>query len=213
MIKRLYKTIWAERSSVEQGLIAVLVVVAVCFGLVFWAWMVQLQPLAPVSGTWADWVAAVGTVLGFGAAVFTLSKNARDQKSQRDEDVRAEALRVAMTVERPKRNFGDPLGGYVNYSYTGSVHNAASSPVRGVQVELNRTKLSDQSALEFTSAIWSLGTVAAGGKEEFLIQVNVLGTNGAPESDELVQAMTFLFTDVHGHTWEQTANKLSRESD
>ena len=211
MIQRLQKKIWVERNYVERSLISALVLALICFGLVFWAWMVQLHPWAPVWGTWADWVAAIGTVLGFGAAVFTLSKNARDQKSQRDEDVLAEASRVAMTLEKPKRNFGDSMGGYVNYGYTGSVHNAASSPVRGVQVELNRTKLSDQRGLEFIRVVWDLGTVPVGGKENFLIQVNVSGTKAAPGSDELVQAMTFLFTDVHGHTWEQTANKLSRE--
>lgn len=209
MISKLHKATWAERNNVERSLIGALALSVVCFGLLFWAWMVQLRPWAPVWGTWADWVAATGTVLGFGAAVFTLRKNARDQKNQRQEDVLAEASRVVMTLQEPKVDFDDKLDGSTRYSYRGTVHNAASSPVRKAHVHLDASKLKDQRTLEFLQADWDLGTIPVGGEGDFIIQVNSRGT--APRSNELIQAMNFLFTDVHGHTWKQTTNKLSQE--
>lgn len=79
----------------------------------------------------------------------------------------------------------------------------------GVHIELDVTKLSDQRGLDFLHVAWDFETVPVGVKANFLIQVTVSAPRAAPpESDELIQAMTLLFTDVHGHTWDQTANKL-----
>lgn len=205
------KTVWAERNSVERGLIVALAVVVVCLGLVFWAWTVQLRPWAPVWGTWADWVAAGGTVLGFAAAVITLNKNTRDQNNQRQEDIRAEASRAAITVpERGTRNFDNPGTGSVNFGYSGRVHNAASSPIRGVKVELDETKLSDKYELNFYHVRWDLGTISAGETAGFLIQVDVSASSTAPPRAALTQAMNLLFTDVHGYSWCQSGMKVER---
>lgn len=175
------------------------------------AWRRQLIPWAAEWGNWAEWVAAAGTVLGFAAAVFTLSKNARDQRNQREEDVLAEASRVAMTVAEPNVDFTDSLAGYVRYSYRGMVHNAASSPVREVQVELDgtKTKVTGGKGLNFLHHEWNLGTIPAGVQGNFLVEVSVSGVE-VPDRNDLVQSMLLLFTDVHGHTWNQTANESGK---
>lgn len=209
MKQRLWNAAWAQRQLLERCLIVSLVVVVVCLGLTFAAWMTELRPWAPVWGTWADWVAAAGTVLGFAAAVITLAKNASDQKDQRKQDVLAEASRVVLTLGRGKLVGRDPVSGTMHYTFAGNVHNDSSSPIRKVNVGIDVSQLQDQ--VVFLHHGWDLETIPAGGQEDFLVQLGASGIQTPPGSNELSSAMRLLYTDVHGLTWNQKSDRLTVE--
>lgn len=205
MIGGRWPWLWADRTFIERWLIGCLVAAVICLILVLGFWITGLRPVAPVWGTGADWVAAVATVLGFGSAVFTLTKNANDQKRQREEDIWAEAAQVSLTLNKPKVDFHDSLASNSRYSYWGQVDNAASSPIRRLSVELHVTKLSNHKKIHFLECEWELGTVRAGGEAEFLIQVTVRGS--APSRDKIFDALSLSFMDVHGNLWEQASTR------
>lgn len=202
--------VWANLNLLDRCLIVSLGVVVACLGLTFTAWMTDLRPMAPAWGTWADWVAAIGTVLGFAAAVITLAKNASDQKEQRNQDVLAEASRVVLTLGRQQMVGRDSMSGTMHYTFAGSVHNDSSSPIRKVNVGIDVNQL-EQDQVVLLHYGWDLETIPAGDQEDFLVQLSVPLERRPPQSNELSKAIRLLYTDVHGLTWNQKSDKLTVE--
>lgn len=82
-----------QLTSREKWLICGLVVLAAVAGFLAWAWISSLVPYEQEWGTYAEWVSALSTFFGFGAAVVTIAITRRKYAQERDQFLTGERAR------------------------------------------------------------------------------------------------------------------------
>lgn len=201
MNRRLWGQVWAKRNFVERSLIVALGGLLLCLGLTFTAWMRDIRPLAPVWGTWADWVAAGGTILGFGAAVLTLRWNALDEKKRRRNAQRAEAARVALTWDEEPKALADDAGNL--WLHKGTFHNSGSSPIRDVYITMGTVQGGVTDFVDpdwVTAEKWQFEALAPGMTRDIDILMRWTRKR-TPTNAAVHEAMVFCFVDVEDELW------------
>lgn len=197
-----------RRTSGERWLAGLLVVVVALLIWVWCAWKADLEPpMATDYGTVADWFTFGATAAGFGIAVYTLRKNARDEVNRHKRMQRLEAARVTTLLY--KYPAGDPIhnSGYTAYRLT--IRNGGSSPVTEVSGYADYTGIPDRTNTrqgERTIFHFSAGVIAAGGKKDETFEVS--GKAPKEFTDALSRAISFCFRDAEGDFWTYRDGKL-----
>lgn len=158
-------------------------------------------------GTVADWFTFGATAAGFGIAVYTLRKNARDEVNRHLRMQRLEAARVTPSLY--KYSAGDPIhnDGYTAYKLT--IRNGGSSPVAEVFGHADYTGIPDRTNTgvgEITIFHFSAGVIPAGGQ-----LVKTFEVSGKVTEDftyALSRAISFCFRDAEGDFWTYRDGKL-----
>ncbi|WP_146187387.1 hypothetical protein [Arthrobacter sp. HMWF013] len=212
----------------ERWLLGLAIVFALCFGAALLAWKLQLVPYATDFGNVGEWVGALATLGGFGAAVYTLQKNASDARRHEEQHQRAEAARVAvawdMDVEDlgfrqpshsqdleflhlPQENFGPQR----LWRHKARIRNSGSSPVTQTYIWLQNVK--GPWTWEGRNSVVLCDTLLPGAERVVDFDIawgpSVESTAGASKI-ALGEMTGFGFRDVHNQCWMYQDGKLRK---
>lgn len=207
MIKKLQQ-IWTEWTDREKWLLGLLILSLAGGAWVFSAWMQDLRPWATEYGTVADWWIFAATAAGFGVAVYTLRKNARDETNRRERSQRMEAARVTATLNRLMSDVGIDPG---DRAFRLSIRNGGSSPVTELEGCVDYTHIPGPYKKipgESTVYRFSVGLIASGACQDMDFEVS---GKAEPEfTAALSRAVCFWFRDAEGDFWMYEQGKLKK---
>ncbi|WP_370246413.1 hypothetical protein [Nocardioides sp.] len=159
------------------------------------------------SGSWADWVAAIATVLGFGGALFQLrlsyndSKRAREQEQQAELDrQQAMARAVGVKVEWQANDRGGVPDGYDGkMPVEVEVVNTGPYPIDGAVLKVCTDH--EQYPMEIV-----YGTLLPGDR---LVNTHLVDRTDVAFA-ELTSGASLVFTDAYGNHWERSPHGIEK---
>lgn len=89
----------------------------------------------PTAGSYADWVAAVGTVGTLGAAVLVLRRESEDRRARQKYELSAQARQIRLSSIRKLGGQGD-RGKHASWNYSVVLHNASPEAIHDVILQM-----------------------------------------------------------------------------